>query len=109
MSKKIRNEIIDAWAKIQTAGKKVDHMTKVVEGFNLLVENKAVVISDSTVYLYRELWGSDPKTPPAWMANAYIYLRMKHDLQEGKTVYFRDIETDRLIGRYEGGKGIVVE
>jgi hypothetical protein len=108
MSKKIRNEVKDARTKIQTAGKKVDHMSSVIQGFNDLTEAKAVVINGTMIYLYTELWGSNPATPPAWMQNAYIYLRMKHDLPEGKTIYFRDIETDLLIGKYEGGKAILV-
>lgn len=107
--KQAKKNFNDGIKKLITARYKTDHMAGVVNGFNFFVEKKAVVINGTMIHLYKELWGSNPATPPAWMQNAYIYLRMKHDLPEVKTVYFRDIETDRIIGRYENGKGIVVE
>lgn len=107
--KEVKNKLGEAKKKLDIAQKKVEQMTSVVQGFNYLTEVKAVVINGNMVHLYRQLWGSNPTTPGAWMQNAYIYLRMKHELPEGKTVYFRDIETDRLIGRYENGKGIFLE
>ncbi|GHB44380.1 hypothetical protein [Mongoliitalea lutea] len=100
MSKQIKKQITEAKKKLKVAGQKVDHITKVVEGFNFLVEKKAVVIDGHTVYLYKDLWGSDPKTPDAWMANAYIYLRVKKLCAEGDRIYFKDIETDERIGVY---------
>lgn len=103
----MKKQIREARQKLSTAQQRVAHIQKVVEGFNFLIEKKAVSIIGNGVYLYPELWGSNPKTPPSWMENAYIYLRMKKDFPEGKTVYFKNIETGEIIGRYENGKAII--
>lgn len=102
-NKAIKNQIDQARKKLKVAGKKVDHITKVVDGFNFYIEKRAVVIDRNTVYLYVDLWGEDRKNKDIWMKNAYIYMRMKLGFAEGATVYFKDIETDELIGRYELG------
>ncbi|EMS34622.1 hypothetical protein C943_03309 [Mariniradius saccharolyticus AK6] len=96
-----KKQIKEAREKIAVAGKRVGQMASVVQGINFLIDKKAVVIDGNTVYLYRELWGSDPKTPDAWMKNMYIYMRLQQLCEEGQTIYFRNIETDELIGRYE--------
>lgn len=101
MSRISKKLIRDAKHKLKVAGKKVDHFSKVIEGFNFLIEKKAVVIDRNTVYLYVDLWGEERKNADNWMKNAYIYMRMKLGFEEGQTVYFKDIETDELIGRYE--------
>ena len=89
---------------IASAGRKVEHMRIVIDGFNELIEKKVVKITPSGFYLYPELLTSDPQRAGAWMHNAYIYCRMKLKYPEGTTILFKHIETGATIGRYEGGK-----
>lgn len=89
---------------IASAGRKVEHMRVVIDGFNQLVAKKAVKITPSGFHLYPELLGSDPKRAEAWMHNAFIYCRMKLGYKEGTVIYFKHIETGALLGKYEGGK-----
>lgn len=97
-----KNQIKNLQASIARAGKKVDRMHKVVEGFNFLLEKKAVEILPPTVRLYRELIGYKLPEMEAWMKNAYFYSRTKLDMESGAVLYFKDIETDEMIGSFDG-------
>ena len=89
---------------VKNAGKKVDHFSRILEGFNFLIEKKAVVIDLPAVYLYRELLGSKKSEQEAWVKNAYLYARIKLDHAEGTMLVFYDIETKDIIGRFDGVK-----
>ncbi|GAB2993864.1 hypothetical protein GCM10027284_08800 [Cyclobacterium sediminis] len=73
------------------------HFHKVIEGFNWLVEKKAVVIVENNFLIYNEVLPSDPEKRKAWVKNAYIYARLKLNLPEGVDINIKDIETGGLI------------
>ncbi|MFY0628579.1 MAG: hypothetical protein JXR07_19940 [Reichenbachiella sp.] len=77
------------------------HSHKVVQGFNKLIEMKAIKIMGSTIFLHPELWGSTKEKQNAWMKNAYRFLRLEHKIKEGSPLYFKDIDSLQLIGKYE--------
>lgn len=87
----------DAKKKLQTAGKRVDHMREVLEGFNYLVDKKAVVFDLPVVHVYRELLGSDLTKAKAWSQNAYLYARLKLGHPKGMPIYIKDIETGEIL------------
>ena len=87
---------------VKNAGKKVDHIGRILEGFNYLTEKKAVVIDLPVVYLYPELLGSQESERQAWLKNAYLYARLKHNHTEGVKLVFMDIETKERVGSFDG-------
>jgi hypothetical protein len=89
-------------------GKKVERMERVVLGFNYLTEKKAVVIDLPSVSVYRELMGAEAKAVESWMKNAYLYCRLKMSMAPGAVLFFKDIETEDVIGRYDGKKMEIV-
>lgn len=91
---------------IQRAGKKVERMERVILGFNFLVEKGAVQIDLPSLSLYRELIGEDAKEMESWMKNAYLYCRLKKGMAEGAILFFKDIETEEVIGQYDGKRAI---
>ncbi|WP_288370320.1 hypothetical protein [uncultured Algoriphagus sp.] len=91
---------------IQRAGKKVERMERVILGFNFLVEKKTVQIDLPSLSLYRELIGEDAKEMESWMKNAYLYCRLKKGMAEGAVLFFKDIETEEVMGQYDGKRAI---
>lgn len=108
MNKEQRVDYNYGLKKLKVAGQKVDHFAKVIDGFNYLTTRKAVVFSDITCKLYRELWGFDDEKAMVWMKNAYIYNRMKLKADEDRPLYFEDIENGKIIGVYAEGKAVVL-
>lgn len=99
---KSKNQVRQFQKNVQAAGKKVDHIGQIVDGFNFMVEKKAVVIDLPAVYLFRELLGSEESKQKAWQKNAYLYARMKLGHTEGVKLVFMDIETKERIGAFDG-------
>lgn len=99
---KSKNQVRQFQKNVQAAGKKVDLIAQIVDGFNFMVEKKAVVIDLPAVYLYRELLSSDKSRSEAWQKNAYLYSRMKLGHTEGVKLVFMDIETKERIGAFDG-------
>lgn len=87
---------------VKNASKKVDHISRILEGFNFLTEKKAVMIDLPAVYLYPELLGSKESEHQAWMKNAYLYARLKIGHQEGVRLVFFNMETKERIGSFDG-------
>jgi hypothetical protein len=89
-------------------GKKVARMERVVLGFNYLTEKKAIVIALPSVNLYRELMGQNDKEIEVWMKNTYLYCRLKMGMAPGAILFFKDIETEDVIGSYNGKNAEIV-
>lgn len=86
---------------------RIKHILAVVEQFNHLVERKIILILGNTIYLQRELWGNEPEMAKSWIENAYIFLRMKQGPELGQTLYFWDMKSDVLIGKFMDRKAIL--
>lgn len=86
------------------ASKKIERMERVVLGFNFLVEKGAIEIELPSLSLYRELIGSEPKEMESWMKNAYLYCRLKKGMAPGAILFFKDLESGAVIGRFDGKK-----
>lgn len=104
MSRANKKAVKQLQENIQRAGKKVERMERVVLGFNFLAEKGAIEIDLPSMSLYRELIGSEPKEMESWMKNAYLYCRLKKGMAPGAILFFKDMETGAVIGRFDGKK-----
>ena len=103
-NRRSKKQVKELQQNIQRAGKKVERMERVVLGFNFLLEKNAITIDLPSMSLYRELIGADPKEMESWMKNAYLYCRLKKGMAPGAVLFFKDIETEEVIGRFDGKK-----
>lgn len=90
-------------AKVNSAH--LHQLATIFKGMEEMIEKGAIKIQGNTVSLFPELW---QRNPEAFMANTYRYLRLKLKRKEGIPVYFKDIETDKLIGKFLGGKAQLI-
>lgn len=104
MSRANKKAVKQLQENVKRAGKKVERMERVVLGFNFLLEKNAIAIDLPSMSLYRELIGSDKKEMESWMKNAYLYCRLKKGMAPGAILFFKDIETEEVIGRFDGKK-----
>lgn len=102
MSRANKKQVRELRTNVIRAGKKVERMERVVLGFNFLLEKKAIAIDLPSMSLFRELVGSDRKEMESWMKNAYLYCRLKMGMAPGAILFFKDIETGEVIGRFDG-------
>jgi hypothetical protein len=99
-----KKQVNELQQNIQRAGKKMERMERVVLGFNFLLEKNAIIIDLPSLSLYRELIGTEQKEIETWMKNAYLYCRLKKGMAPGAVLFFKDIETAEVIGRFDGKK-----
>lgn len=82
----------------------LQNLATIFDGINNFRANGLIRIEGNTMSLYPQIWSRNPE---AFMANAYRYFRLKLKRKEGMPVYFKDIETNRLIGKFVGGKAVL--
>lgn len=93
---------------IKKTGRQVEHTSKVLEGFNVLIEKKAVIVKDGVFFVFRELVPVDEKKRAAWIKNAYLYASLKLKYPENTTIYIKDIETGDVMGVYKNGRAVAI-
>ncbi len=80
---------------------------KAIESVTKLLQTKAINIKDNTVYLYPELWADEEKAR-IWMKNLHLYCRLTDNLPLGMTLYFKNIETGKLLGFYQDERATIM-
>ncbi|MEX2566633.1 MAG: hypothetical protein WD431_11870 [Cyclobacteriaceae bacterium] len=93
---------------LKKTGRQVDHVSKVLDGFNALIEKGALMVNDEVFFIYRELVPLDEEKRRAWIKNAYLYARLKLKYPENTTIYIKDIETGDVMGVYKDGRAVAI-
>jgi hypothetical protein len=71
---------------------------QIIANIKALEEKNLVRIVDFTIYLHVSLW-TDKKVALNWIECLYIYYKVKRGFKIG-TLYFKNIQTEEIIGTW---------
>lgn len=70
---------------------------KIIANVNQLLEKNVIRLEENTIYLYPAIW-KDKSTALNWLSCLHHYYCLKRKLTPSETLYFKDIESDKLLG-----------
>lgn len=85
-----------------TPAENLQHIARITASVAELEKNKTIRIVGNTVYLFRVLW-PNKKIALSWIKNLYIVCAATRGHSKEQVLYFKDIETDDILGFYKDG------
>ena len=82
-------------------------MAKIIANVNQLLEKKIIRLEENTIYLYPTIWKDKP-IALNWLSCLHHYYCVKRKLKSSETLYFKDIESDKLLGTVVNKKAKVL-
>lgn len=83
--------------KVAVKGHLAQQTAQIIANVNQLLEKNIIRLEDDTVYLYPKIW-KDKTTALNWLSCLHHYYCIKRKFKPSATLYFKDIESDELIG-----------
>ena len=72
-------------------------MPQIIANVIQLQEKELIKLEEDTVYLYPKIWKDRP-TAVNWLSCLHHYYCIKRKFKPSNTLYFKDIETQELVG-----------
>ncbi len=92
----ITDAMIYANKKIASSVNLAQQTAKIIANVNALENKNLIRLEEATVYLHISLW-TDKKVAVNWIDCLLIYYKVKKQFKNS-TLYFKNIETEELIG-----------
>jgi hypothetical protein len=86
-----------------TPAENIQHVAKITASVKELLKNKVIKIVGNAIYLHPELW-YNKSTAEAWIKNLYMYCCLHTNHSKSQPLYFKNIETEEIIGFYQDEK-----
>ncbi len=88
--------MIYANKKIASSANLAQQTAKIIANVKILEEKNLIRLESDTIYVHFSLW-TDKKVALNWIDCLLIYYRVKKSFK-GNTLYFKNIESEELIG-----------
>lgn len=93
--------------KVSSKANTAQQTAKIIANVKTLEEKNVIRLDTDTVLLYPTIW-KDKATALNWMNCLNQYYCMKKQLKSTATLYFKNIETNELVGTVIGKKAKVL-